>query len=78
MGGTPFNQAMMNTQVAPGVEVVAGTNLPMLLEVLTTRTPESTTQELVDCAVEAGKEGVVHMVLSVDDESDADSDELGL
>jgi PTS system N-acetylgalactosamine-specific IIA component len=50
----------------------------MLLEVLTTRTPESTTQELVDCAVEAGKEGVVHMVLSVDDESDADSDELGL
>jgi PTS system N-acetylgalactosamine-specific IIA component len=48
MGGTPFNQAMMKMQTAPGVEVVAGTNLPMLLEVLTTRTPESTTQELVD------------------------------
>ena len=74
--GVIFNQAMMNTQVVPGVEVVAGTNLPMLLEVLTTRTPESTTQELVDCAVEAGKQGVVHMVLSVDDESD--SDDLGL
>ena len=78
MGGTPFNQAMMNTQMVPGVEVVAGTNLPMLLEVLTTRTPESTTQELVDCAVEAGQQGVVHMVLTIDDEPDADSDELGL
>ena len=76
MGGTPFNQAMMNTQLVPGVEVIAGTNLPMLLEVLTTRTPESTTQELIDCAVEAGKQGVVHMVLTVDDESD--SDDLGL
>ena len=76
MGGTPFNQAMMNTQLVPGVEVIAGTNLPMLLEVLTTRTPESTTQELIDCAVEAGKQGVVHMVLTVDDEPD--SDDLGL
>ena len=78
MGGTPFNQAMMNTKVAPGVEVIAGTNLPMLLEALTTRTPQSTTQELVDCAVEAGKQGVVHMVLTADDESESDSDDLGL
>jgi PTS system N-acetylgalactosamine-specific IIA component len=70
MGGTPFNQAMMNTQAVPGVEVVAGTNLPMLLEALTTRVPDSTTQELVDCAVEAGKEGVAHMVLSVDEDED--------
>ena len=76
MGGTPFNGLLMNTQMVPGVEVVAGTNLPMLLEVLTTRTPESTTQELVDCAVEAGKQGVVHMVLTIDDEPD--SDDLGL
>lgn len=70
MGGTPFNQAMMNTQAVPGVEVVAGTNLPMLLEALTTRVSDSTTQELVDCAVEAGKEGVAHMVLSVDEDED--------
>ncbi|WP_130812908.1 PTS sugar transporter subunit IIA [Olsenella sp. Marseille-P4559] len=77
MGGTPFNQAMMNTQAVPGVEVVAGTNLPMLLEVLTTRVPDSTTQELVDCAVEAGKEGVAHMVLSVDaDEDDFEGEGL--
>ena len=79
-GGSPFKTAVECKYARPEqkIEVIAGTNLPMLLEVLTTRTPESTTQELVDCAVEAGKEGVVHMVLSVDDESDADSDELGL
>jgi PTS system N-acetylgalactosamine-specific IIA component len=47
----------------------------MLLEVLTSRMPESTTEELVDCAVEAGKQGVVHMVLTVDD---ADSEDEGL
>lgn len=35
MGGTPFNQAMLVSQEVPGVDVVTGTNLPMLLECLT-------------------------------------------
>lgn len=77
-GGTPFNQSMLATQEAEDVEVVSGTNLPMLLEVLVTRTENSTTQELVDLALEAGREGVSHMVLNLDATSAEDDDEEGL
>lgn len=72
MGGTPFNQAMMAAAAIPGVEVVTGTNLPMLLETLSTRMPDSTVDELVECALGAGKMGVDHKKLEVADDSDDD------
>ena len=37
LGGTPFNQAMIIAQSYSNVEVVTGTNLPMLLETLGSR-----------------------------------------
>ena len=73
LGGTPFNQAMMNAATIPGVEVVTGANLPMLLETLSCRTESSTLDELVECALTAGKMGVDHRVL--DASTDIDEDE---
>ena len=74
MGGTPFNQSMMITAEQDNVSVVAGTNLPMLIDIVMARTPESSVEDLVAEAVEVGKEGVCHMELGTD-AADDDEDE---
>ncbi len=60
LGGTPFNQAMINTQSIGDVNVVAGTNLPMLIETLFTRNSDAsaTLDSLTECAITAGQNGV--------------------
>lgn len=63
LGGTPFNQSMIAATPFSNVEVVTGANLPMLLEVTSSRMPQTTVEELVTCATEAGGAGVVHPVL---------------
>lgn len=73
MGGTPFNQSMMITAEQDNVSVVAGTNLPMLIDIVMARAPESAIEDLVSEAVETGKEGVCHMALDAaagDDEDE--------
>ena len=76
MGGTPFNQSMMITAEQDNVSVVAGTNLPMLIDIVMARSESSTIDELVAEAVEVGKEGVCHMELAggSDDEDDEDDE----
>lgn len=61
LGGTPFNQAMINTQSISDVNVVTGTNLPMLIETLFTRNSDAsaTLDSLTECALAAGHNGVV-------------------
>lgn len=61
LGGTPFNQAMINTQSISDVNVVTGTNLPMLIETLFTRNSDAsaTLDSLTECALAAGQNGVV-------------------
>lgn len=61
LGGTPFNQAMINTQSISDVSVVTGTNLPMLIETLFTRNSDAsaTLDSLTECAIAAGQNGVV-------------------
>lgn len=61
LGGTPFNQAMINTQSTSDVNVVTGTNLPMLIETLFTRNSDAsaTLDSLTECAIAAGQNGVV-------------------
>lgn len=71
-GGTPFNQAMLASQAQPGVEVVAGTNLPMLLEALMSRDASSVAGELADEAVAAGSASIIHARLDIDDAADDD------
>ena len=65
LGGTPFNQSMIIAQNYDNVEVVAGTNLPMLLETIGSRLPETTLDELIKTAVLSGSQGVVHKQLGI-------------
>lgn len=65
LGGTPFNQAMMAGATIPGVRVVTGVNLPMLLECMSLRTDATTAEELVQTAVEIGQMGIAAPVLEV-------------
>ncbi len=60
LGGSPFNQAMMIASEIPEVEVVGGTNLGMLLEVLCLRTDSDTAQSIAEAAVEAGRSSIDH------------------
>ncbi len=58
MGGSPSNaSAYLATS---GTPVICGANLPMLLEVLTSR-QHTSIEELVEIALQAGKDGVVNL-----------------
>ena len=78
LGGTPFNQAMMISQDIADVEVVTGTNLPMLIELLLTRGAGSSLNELADQAVSVGQMGIVHKALEAAPVDDEDDDEDGI
>ena len=75
LGGTPFNQMLVSADV-DNMAVVAGTNLPMLIELIMTRSDSSTLDELVEKAVQVGKDGVITMALPTagDDEDDEDDE----
>ena len=82
LGGTPFNQAMMLSQNYNNVEVVTGTNLPMLLETLSLRLASTTLTDLLQNALESGVAGVSHKTLelpavvepALDDDSSFEND----
>lgn len=76
LGGTPFNQAMLLTKDIDNVQVVAGTNLPMLIELIMTRNDSSTVDELVEKAIQVGRDGVVHMELGGAAADDDEDDEM--
>lgn len=79
LGGTPFNQAMMVSADVDNVEVVTGTNLPMLIELLLTRGAGSSLSELAAQAVTVGQTGIVHKALeNIAGDADADDDEFGI
>lgn len=72
MGGTPFNQSMIAAATLDNVDVVAGCNLPMLLESCSERAFGASRAEVIDAALAAGTMGVVHKVLETEPESAAD------
>jgi len=57
-GGSPFNAASRLVMDHDSYEVVAGVNIPMLVETLMARDDNPTFDELVAIAVETGREGV--------------------
>ncbi|ELQ5980501.1 PTS mannose transporter subunit IIAB [Cronobacter sakazakii] len=57
-GGSPFNAASRIVVDKPNYEVVAGVNIPMLVETLMARDDDPAFDELVAIAVETGREGV--------------------
>jgi len=57
-GGSPFNAASRIVVDKEQHEVIAGVNIPMLVETLMARDDDPTFDELIAVAVEAGREGV--------------------
>ncbi len=57
-GGSPFNAASRIVVDKEGYEVIAGVNIPMLVETLMARDDDPSFDELVALAVETGREGV--------------------
>ncbi|WP_158784875.1 PTS mannose transporter subunit IIAB [Pantoea sp. BAV 3049] len=57
-GGSPFNAASRIVVDKENHEVIAGVNIPMLVETLMARDDDPTFDELVAMAVETGREGV--------------------
>ena len=58
LGGTPFRTAMVIASAFDNVEVLTGSNLPMLNEVGLLRKFESDVKALASQAVNTGKEGI--------------------
>lgn len=62
IGGSPFKTSTVIGMPKGNVEIIAGTNLPMLIEVNLMRTFENDVHKLVDQAVETGKNMVSKFV----------------
>ena len=58
MGGTPFNVSAQIGHGKENIRIVAGTNLPMLVEIVMSRKFKDNLDELVDSVLETGKEQV--------------------
>jgi Phosphotransferase system, mannose/fructose-specific component IIA len=69
LAATPYNASAFTTQELKEqmkVRVVAGTNLPMVLETLMTRTFETDLDVLYKGAISEGKEGIVEFLEQVE------------
>lgn len=62
-GGSPFKMSVMLTQGNANVEVIGGTNLPMLCEIVMARGFVEDVHSLCDMALNTGKEQVVKFEL---------------
>src|SRR5699024_1083432 len=59
MGGTPFNVSAQLGHGKENIRIVAGTNLPMLVEIVMSRKFMNDLDGLVDSVLETGKEPVI-------------------
>ena len=59
-GGTPFNCSMMSAAESPDVEIIAGANLPLMIETIFAHNQnlEASASELAAIALEAGKASI--------------------
>lgn len=79
LGGTPFNQSMMIANDVDKLEIVTGTNLPMVIELLFARNGATDVTALAEQAVTAGKDAVTRQFLaSVMGNTDDDTEEDGI
>lgn len=74
LGGTPFKTAALLSEQEHQFGIVAGTNLPMLMEVLFARNGIEKADLLASQAVSAGKENIMKYVPAVSDDT-AESEE---
>lgn len=73
-GGSPFKTAVLCGAPRGNVEVVAGTNLPMLCEISMTRKflEEMSAEQLADAAVNCGKDQILRYVPPIIEEVEAE------
>ena len=78
LGGTPFNQSMMIANDVDKLEIVTGTNLPMVIELLFARNGVTDVTALAEQAVTVGQAAVTRQslasVMSGDDADELDED----
>lgn len=72
-GGSPFKTLVeVKTQIEKPLEVIGGTNLPMLLEMSMTKDIIDDLQSLSQSAIEVGKSGVVKFEFIVHEEEESE------
>ncbi len=76
LGGSPFKAAVALAQQRPGVCVMAGTNLPLLLETHLTRAGYSSADALADAAISAGHASLVKFELAEPEDAPEDDDDI--
>ncbi len=69
MGGTPFQTAMLAAREFKNVEVISGTNLPLLVESSVSRLNEGDVKTFSDKLIETGRQGLVHAQLRIKEDS---------
>lgn len=78
LGGTPFRTAMIAAAPYTNVEVITGTNLPMLIEIGLLRTFEDDIQGLADKAVEVGQQGIQNPRLNMEPAEEIEEEMEGI
>ena len=76
-GGSPFKTIALLSQEYENLEIIAGTNMPMIAEIAMARSFGSDLKSLVNMAVRTGKEQVIHFhveALKVQEENEDFSD----
>lgn len=63
-GGSPFKTAVIVSQSYKNIEIVAGTNLPMLAEVVMARQFGMDLESLVNTALNTGKDQIIRFELA--------------
>lgn len=58
-GGSPFKFAVTSSLTDKNIEVIAGTNLPMLLDLIISRTNETNAYEFAKHALQIGKKMIM-------------------
>ena len=74
MGGTPFRTAMLQAADKDKVAVIAGVNLPTIIEGSGLRHSYENVDEFVDLIVSIGKDGLLHAKLETHEEDLDDGD----
>ena len=75
LGGTPFKTAAEIIMDQSGIELVSGTNLPMLIEGSILRLGMTSSQELVNQLLQTGKDGISRLEL-ISEEFENDTEDF--
>ncbi|MGL4697969.1 PTS N-acetylgalactosamine IIA subunit [Enterococcus larvae] len=78
LGGTPFRTAMLAASGKEQVQVIAGTNLPILIEGSGLRQAFDSVEDFIPAILAIGKDGLMHATLDLTDVSAAEDEEEGI